>query len=314
MCVHEPVPRLIEETAEYRYGHFSRDQLVAQLRETRPANIDGRRYGESANRLSLAVPALAEAFPDAQFIWLLRDGREVVSSVMQRGWFDPERVADTPWEHHRLRGDRLGEISEEEWAAWSPFRRTSWLWRRTNELIGEDLAELEPDRHITVRLEDLESRLPDIAEFLDVRSIPWAIPRPNARSATPDTGPGTVNEVSQTFTSQNWSDDQSSDFELEAGAFMDTWYPHWKSAVPAEAKPPPADLLSDVQIQLAELRTMRGELSIVNAHTIRLDRQSSASRARNQQLNEKLLQSGEKHAEVLAKLTRTEDRLTAARR
>ena len=140
VCTHEPLPRLVEETAEYRYGRLPAADLSAILAETRPPSIDGRRYAESANRLSLAIPVLASTFPDAQFIWLMRDGREVVSSGMQRGWFDPTVVKDTQWERHRLRGDELGEVDPEEWARWSPFRRVCWLWRRTNELIGSDLA------------------------------------------------------------------------------------------------------------------------------------------------------------------------------
>ena len=90
LCLHEPVPYLVEETAEWRYGTVETVDLCSRLTESRPRQIDGKQYGESANRLSLAIPVLAEAFPDARFVWLTRDGREVVASGHQRGWFDQE--------------------------------------------------------------------------------------------------------------------------------------------------------------------------------------------------------------------------------
>ncbi|NCG25893.1 MAG: hypothetical protein GWP47_17410, partial [Actinobacteria bacterium] len=135
ICLHEPVPYLVEEAALYRYGDLAAEALAEILTDTRPRQMEGKQYGESANRLSPALPVLASTFPDAKFVWLIRDGRDVVASGHQRGWFDPEHVADTQWERHRLRADKLGEMDETEWAEWSPFRRVCWLWRRTNEMI-----------------------------------------------------------------------------------------------------------------------------------------------------------------------------------
>lgn len=322
ICSHEPVPRLIEETVAYRYGQLPAEELSETLAATRPTSIDGRRYGESANRLSLGVPVLAETFPDAQFIWLLRDGTEVVSSGMQRGWFDPERITDTPWERGRMRGDELGEIDPDVWAAWTPFRRISWLWRRTNEIIEHDLAALAPERHMAVRLEDLESTLPAIAEFLDVPDINWVIPRLNARALVPDTGPGSANEVSRVFSVADWTDEQHDEFKEEAGAFQQAWYPQTLqgdqdgAADQSDQGDQPNDEsdgpLEHIQVDLADLKSLRSELNIVNAHSIRNDRRLTEVRAQNLRLQERLDTSWKNRNEERKAASKVERKLAVA--
>jgi len=47
-----------------------------------------RRFAEKCPRHALVVPFLAEAFPDATFIHVVRDGRAVASSLLKTGWLD----------------------------------------------------------------------------------------------------------------------------------------------------------------------------------------------------------------------------------
>ena len=314
---HEPLPRLIEETVEYRYGRFPADDLAALLAESRPPAVDGRRYCETANRLSLTVPGLASTFPDAQVIWLMRDGRDVVSSGMQRGWFDPSVVKDTPWERHRLRGDELGEISADEWAEWSPFRRVSWLWRRTNEIIETDLEALDADRSMKLRLEDLSDRMDDVAEFLDIEPINWVVPRQNARAAIPDTGPATANQVKRRYDHNDWSEQQHAEFVAECGSMMDSWYPGWQSseppAVPAEEPVDPTTAaLRAAQVDLADLRVLRAELGLLTAHAIRGDHRIAALRGENARLLEKNHEQNERLQQLHERLHRRERAAIAA--
>ena len=55
---------------------------------------------------------LASIFPDAQFVWLVRDGRDFVTSALQRGWFDTSRPGfhSDALERTRLRGDYVGDV------------------------------------------------------------------------------------------------------------------------------------------------------------------------------------------------------------
>lgn len=314
VCTHEPLPRLIEETWAYRRGLLSAAELGAMLAESRPSSLDGRRYCESANRLSLAVPVLAETFPDAQFLWLMRDGRDVVSSGMQRGWFDADVVKDTPWERHRMRGDLLGEVDDDEWEAWTPFRRVSWLWRRTNEMIGTDLDALDDSRSMQIRLEDLPERMDDVADFLDVARMQWVVPRLNARSATPDTGANTANQVERRFGFADWSEVQRAEFEAECGSLMDDWYPDWRTATPPadDVDPATMTLSTDVQVDLASLRVLRGELNLLTSHSLRIEGRNAALRTTNERLEEKLEARTEKIEGLHERLHRWERRVVAA--
>ena len=291
VCTHEPLPRLIEECARYRYGDFDAEELADLLRESRPAEIDGRRYGESANRLSPAAPLLAATFPQAQFLWLVRDGREFVASGMQRGWYADAK--DTLWERWRLRGDRLGEVSEAEWEAWSAFERVCWLWRRTNEMIRDDLAALDDGRSRLVRLEDLENDMDDIAEFLKIEKVDWAVDRLNARSSEGRVGEPEVNRVDQRVGPAEWSSDERDTFDRVCGPLMDEVYPGWRK--PAETVPDetvsdetvPDETVSDetvsamkaVAAELAELRVLRGEMNLLVDQVHRVDRRSRDSLA-----------------------------------
>ncbi|MFT7601602.1 MAG: hypothetical protein ACI8TP_004561 [Acidimicrobiales bacterium] len=298
ICTHEPLPRLIEETVAFRYGRLAADDL-AQALASRPASIDGRRYCESANRLSLAIPVLASTFPDAQFLWLTRDGRDVVSSGMQRGWFDASVAKETPWERHRLRGDELGEVDPEEWNAWSPFRRVSWLWRRTNEIIETDLGAIDESRSMRIGVEELGARMPDVARFLEVVPIDWVVPRMNARSERPDTGPGTINAVERVFSLADWSTAQAGEFEIECGSVMDGLYPGWRTNTDrGDAVSDQTDDISGIRIDLADLRVLRGELGLLSAHALRADRRVASETAERRALSERLQSREDRLAEL----------------
>lgn len=280
VCTHEPLPRLIEECARYRYGELEAETLADLLQESRPSQIDGRRYGESANRLSPAAPVLAATFPEAQFIWLIRDGREFVASGMQRGWYADAK--DTPWERWRLRGDRLGEIADDEWSAWSPFEKVCWLWRRTNEMIRDDLEALGPERFRRVRLEDLEDQIDDVAEFLGIRRVDWAIGRLNARSAEGRVGEPSVNKVAVRLDPSDWTDEQHETFARQCGELMDQTYSGWREP---QQSPPTVDRTgrlderAAVSSELAELRVLRGEMNLLVDQVHRVDRRAEKARA-----------------------------------
>ncbi len=93
LCLHEPHPQLVRESVLFREGRLSQADAIDLLRRTRPHPAADRAYGESNNRLSLMVPALAAAFPEAKFIWLQRDARDVVASELQRGGYAPAVAA-----------------------------------------------------------------------------------------------------------------------------------------------------------------------------------------------------------------------------
>jgi uncharacterized protein (TIGR03032 family) len=125
-----------------------KDAFVSRLRDrdgTRP--IAGpTRMLEKTPKNALRVPFLAEAFPDGRFVYLYRDPRETISSMLDAwrsrrfvtyadlpGWHgDPWSLLLVPgW--RELDGRPLGEVVVEQWA-------------RTATQLLDDLEALDPDR------------------------------------------------------------------------------------------------------------------------------------------------------------------------
>jgi hypothetical protein len=139
--------------------------IVAELRRRfsgRLRDRDGQapapgarvRLLEKTPKNALRVPFLLEVFPDAQFIFLHREPRANLSSMMEawrgKGWITYRQLPGWPgpWSlllppgYERLRGRPLEEV-------------VAFQWRVANETILDDLAALGPKRWTTVRYEDL---------------------------------------------------------------------------------------------------------------------------------------------------------------
>jgi hypothetical protein len=139
--------------------------IVAELRQrfsTRVRDRDGRepasgaavRLLEKTPKNALRAPFLLEVFPDAQFIFLHRDPRANLSSMMEawraKGWVTYRQLPGWPgpWSlllppgYERLQGKPLEEI-------------VAFQWRVANETILDDLADLPRERWTSVRYEEL---------------------------------------------------------------------------------------------------------------------------------------------------------------
>jgi hypothetical protein len=282
-CLHEPEPRIIEEAARYRYGTIDPDLIVAKLRLKR-ATHPSLKYGETNNKLALIVPLLVRAFPDCRFVWLVRDGRHVVTSGHQRGWFGPEEHTDAsgPWGRWRLQGDLVGDVPAAEWGRWDPFERCCWLWNYTNRLIQQDLSGLSPDRWQLVRIEELGASIEGLCDFLGTQRAAFVLDRVNGRRT--GVAQGRANVVSSVSTWQEWSPSQREVFLRHCGALMDELYPNWRTGdewreTPQEVGRESArsrrvtqpgthdDNVAALCIDRAELKMLRGELrALTSAH------------------------------------------------
>ncbi len=185
--------QLIESIAALRPGrgvaHSNRltrrdatSAIVAELRQRFGGRIhdrDGRVPGSGASvrllektpKNALRVPFLLEVFPDAQFIFLHREPRANLSSMMQawraKGWITYRQLPGWPgpWSlllppgYERLQGRPLEEI-------------VAFQWRVANETILEDLADLPRERWTSLRYENLVSdpraEIEKLLGFLDL--------------------------------------------------------------------------------------------------------------------------------------------------
>lgn len=303
VCLHEPHPQLIEEATRYRYGELDANEVARLLADSRSPTLDSKIYGEANHRLSLVVPVLHEIYPESQFVWLVRDGRDFVSSALQRGWFQTSSEA-TPnrWETWRPHGDRLGLVDPDEWASWTSFRRVCWLWTYQNRLIQQDLEKAGGDRCWLLRLEELRDSVDELATFLGIERIAWSVPRINARQVATSSGSTaiepSVNLVSTVTSWQDWSGEQHEIFDYECGSLMDELYPTWRDREGGIHTRPTTDNLSSrpqvdageelaaIRSDIGELKLLRGELQALLGHHRRAIRwqEQQVDRARKEAL------------------------------
>jgi hypothetical protein len=231
-CRHEPYPQLARESVEYLYGQRTSEELVGILRDTRAPTVDGRIYGETNHRLSWLIRPLIEAFPDAQLVWLLRDGRDFVSSGYQRGWYDSDEGLhpSDDFRRFRPRGDRVRDCSANQWHEMSRFEKICWQWSFTNRTIQSELERARPADYRVVRIEFLGERLPELCDWLGIEPVDFVISRSNAREQRGEAAVDTPqrNVVDEILTWTQWSPEQRQAFERHCASMMDDRYPGWR--------------------------------------------------------------------------------------
>ncbi|MCC6222818.1 MAG: hypothetical protein IT201_04935 [Thermoleophilia bacterium] len=222
-CVveHEREPKLLTEVSDYLAGRIEPGEMAELLSRTRnPEAIGGERLsGEANQRLSFVLGPLAEAFPHARLVWLLRDGRTAVASMHHRGWYHPrEPEVRSPvvrgWATTRVAGDAVGDVAPDEWERLDAFGRCCWYWSYTGRVIAASSGRLPLLR---VKLEELAERRLDLAAFLGVAELASAaVPRSNASSSGRPTS------------WRLWSPRQRATFARLCGPVMDEHYPGWR--------------------------------------------------------------------------------------
>ena len=137
--------------------------VIAAIRQTAAIRLqgpeslapaEGARLLEKTPKNSLRIPFLRQVFPDARFIFLWRDPRENLSSIMEAwragGWITYESLPgwDGPWSlllppgWQCLRGAPLESVAAHQ-------------WRSANEIALDDLESLPREQWTAVACRDL---------------------------------------------------------------------------------------------------------------------------------------------------------------
>jgi hypothetical protein len=81
-----------------------------------------------------AIPFIANTLPKAQFVLIVRHGRDVVKSVVEKGWFSDQGLQDNWYPYKVVGGMKIPHLVEDhlarEWANWNAVTRACYLWRR----------------------------------------------------------------------------------------------------------------------------------------------------------------------------------------
>ncbi|MFB6258638.1 MAG: sulfotransferase [Flavobacteriales bacterium] len=91
-------------------------------------------YVETNYHLFACIPLIRKAFPEAFIVHIVRDGREVVTSWLNK-WRYVNNVHMTPF-HFPDHPDQA------HWDEWDPLERNAWFWRTVQEVVERDGVDL----------------------------------------------------------------------------------------------------------------------------------------------------------------------------
>ena len=122
----------------------------------------GRRFADKTPENSFIVPFLASTFPLAQFVHIVRDGRDAAVSHVEKPWLTAASAASgRPGLNGQLRGPYprwwVEEDRREEFTIVPDIVRTAWCWRRFTEAALDGLAALPSGRAFELRYESVVS-------------------------------------------------------------------------------------------------------------------------------------------------------------
>jgi hypothetical protein len=128
---------------------------------------------EQTPETSFVLAAALRAYPGARAVHIVRDGRDVVCSLLERGWLGTEREgADDAGLAYGAHARFWVEPERaEEFGAASEANRAAWAWRRY-----VTAARAVPDRTLELRYEDLVTNPKEVATnlaaYLDLEEEP----------------------------------------------------------------------------------------------------------------------------------------------
>jgi hypothetical protein len=179
-------PRLTKAAAQYVYnGSWSTPRGGAVFRLSYGALLlatldGGYRFAEKNPENSFLVPFLAAEFPDAQFVHIVRDGRDATVSHAEQPWLAAASAASgRRGRSGQMHGPGARWWVEPERRAEFPLVtdvvRSAWAWRRFTEAALDGVAGLAAERAAEVRYEAMVSNPDATADMLaDFLGLPPA--------------------------------------------------------------------------------------------------------------------------------------------
>ena len=132
-----------------------------------------------------AMALLSETLPRVRVVIAMRDGNDVVRSILRKGWLTDEGLMTELWpyveDHERDEGVNIpywvAPDDRERWEQMSSATRTCLMWAHHAERALEIVATATPGAVVCVRYEDLvedpSAAVADLAAALEVTSTPY---------------------------------------------------------------------------------------------------------------------------------------------
>ena len=117
-------------------------------------------------------------FPKSCFLWMARNGYDVVRSQLARGWrYNKE---DVPKENHTITPVDFGIMPQHAWNNLTRAGQCAWHWNWCHTRINNSLGDYMEGYWKRFKLEELDKRGPDILRWLGAKHIPPRVPVKNA--------------------------------------------------------------------------------------------------------------------------------------
>ncbi len=117
-----------------------------------------QRFADKSHQHLLNVDLILQAFPDAQFIYLVRDGRDVVSSMLRHpgvlSWFSTRYInQDSSWPSPWFGIEDLEHY--QRWLDWSDAMKSAQRWVSWSRIGMQKEKELPSRQWLTIHYEGL---------------------------------------------------------------------------------------------------------------------------------------------------------------
>lgn len=170
---------------------------------------DNYLYTEVTGMLRYHAKALRRVFPEAKILLLVRDGRDVIRSIMTKSKFYAPGAAGA-----KAISPSKDELEYPRWKSWGRFEKICWLWKDSYEILleqipGEDFIRLESV------LTDYEYFQRQVLEKLNL-DIPFEIWRKSVGQKSKN-----ATRVHSFPAYSEWTSSQKSFFQEMCGDLMD---------------------------------------------------------------------------------------------
>ncbi len=176
------------------------------------------RFAEKTPRNSMIIPFLNDVFPNAQFVHIIRDGRDAALSHSKKPWLqasqsnsgmaEPGGYSFGPYAQFWVEPERAQEFEQT-----SDIHRCIWAWVRLTEAALAASADLPAPRYHELRYESLVSNpAREADQLLDFLQIHNSESRQILHDAVARAKPDSVGQWKNQL-----SDSQLQQIDLEAG-------------------------------------------------------------------------------------------------
>jgi hypothetical protein len=165
---HQPDPELIYfSKIAYESEHNQKIKIAidcARYQYTRNCFLQDKKYIETNNRITFFAYYLAELYPKAKFIHVVRDPYSFIKSGLSRKWYTGHNLHDE---------GRIKSKESSRWQQYSRAEKIAWLWQETNKFILDFQTKMGEGRVISIRAEDIFSSVLEnkkLFSFLDLEA------------------------------------------------------------------------------------------------------------------------------------------------